>query len=185
MNKLLIINKKKKEFEELLIKTMKDIAINTDKIANSYNLHNDFINFLKNVNIYEKNKWSLIKSEYTFIRNKVAKDKKIIHKIVKILGTISNYYDYDDIENINIKLNKINSDIEIMLYEFAKLKRYHNEIINKCRYIHKCPSVINIDTSNQKIDLMVNIIYTNYINIKLLNQQLYHLSKQQKNLLTQ
>jgi hypothetical protein len=177
MNKVTIIYEHKKKFEALLESSIINITNYINNITKCYQVYNDFINFVKSVNIFDKEQYLLIKLNYNSIRINICKNKHIYILLIKNLDILSNYYDYTHIEIFNKKIDTIKCNTELMFYEFNKLKRYNYEINNKMRYFKNNPQMIFIEETNENIKLIIDKIYKNFINIKLLNQKLYHLNR--------
>jgi len=155
-------------FNELLVNTIKDLDYNLNKIEQLCEFHNDFINFVNTMKIYESYKWTNLKLEYKNIKIKINKDKKIIHKITNFLGKLTNYYTQNNIENINLTINDIVCKIDLMLYKFNILQRHHEYVRNKSKYMIKNNTIIKINNINNNKQLLLKI-YENYISIKILN----------------
>jgi hypothetical protein len=177
MNKVSIINENKKKFESLLESSIIIITNYINYITKFYQVYNNFINFVKSVNIFDKEQYSLIKLNYNSIRINICKNKHIYTLLIKNLDILSNYYDYKHMEIFNKKIDTFKCNNDIMLFEFYKLKRYNQDINNKMRNFKNNSQMIFIETSNENIKLIIDKIYKNYINIKLLNQKLYHLNR--------
>lgn len=180
MDKIIKIDKNKKQFDELLNKSIQELNSNINKIAIIYESHSNFINFVKTMNIYEKYRWKSLMLEYRQIKNKVNKDKKLIHTVTKFFGTLTNYYQHQEIENIKDQITRISNSIEIMLYKFLLLREHHYQTQLKCKYLIKKPSITIIENYNEQTKPILTKIYENYINIKLLNQQFIKLKNMKR-----
>jgi len=168
------------KFNELLNMTTKDLDSNLNKIEQLQEAHLNFVNFVKTVNLYESYKWINIKYDYNFIKNKINKDKKIIHVITKFFGSITNYYTLIEIHNINIKINDISCKIELMIYKFNKLQILHNQVHNKSKYMIRNNSVIKINNFNNINKHLLLKIYENYNSIKIVNIKIKNLKNIKK-----
>lgn len=171
------------KFNELLVNTIKELEFNLNKIEQLHEIHTDFINFIETMNLYESYKWTILKSDYNFIKKKINKDKKIIHVITKFLGSLSNYYTQVEIDNINLRINDIGSKIELMVYRFNKLQRLHHEVHNKKKYMIKNDAIIKVDNINDTNKHLLLKIYENYISIKMLNIKFKNLKNVRKHLI--
>ncbi len=171
------------KFNELLIKTTKELEFNLNKIEQSHEIHSDFINFIETMNLYENYRWTNLKSNYNFIKKKINKDKKIINRITKFLGSLTNYYTQFEIENINLKINDIGCKIEFMMYRFNQLQRLHDEVHNKRKYMIRNDAIIKIDDINDTNKHLLLKIYENYISIKMLNIKFMNLRNVRKHLI--
>jgi hypothetical protein len=171
------------KFDELLVNAEKELDFNLNKLEQLNEFHINFINFIQIMNIYEKYKWTHLKYEYRNIKKKNNKDRKIIHIITKFFSSLTNYYTIDQIDNINIKINNINSKIELMIYNFIKIQILHNQISLKIKSIIRNNSILKIDNINDTNKIILLKLYENYISIKMLNIQLNNLKNVKKNLL--
>jgi hypothetical protein len=143
---------------------------------------NDFISFIKIINVYEIYRWNNIKSEYSFIKKKINKDKKTIHIITKLFASLTNYYNQNEIDNINININNISSKTDLMLYNFDKLHIIHNNVCIKKKHIVYNDDFIKIDSINDDNKQILSKLYENYISIKLLNNEQNNLKNIKKQL---
>lgn len=181
--KIIKISQSMSKFNELLISTTKELDFNLNKIEQLQENHLDFVNFVEIMNLYESYRWTNIKSDYNSIKKKINKDKKIIHGITKFFGSITNYYTQIEIDNINVRIKDISSKIELMIYNFNKLQRLHNEVHNKRKYMIRNDSVVKIDNLNDANKHLLLKLYENYISIKMLNMKFKNLRNVRKHLI--
>jgi hypothetical protein len=168
------------KFNEQLINTTKDIELNLDKIEKLIEAHTDFVNFVDTMNIYESYRWSNIKFDYNFIKKKINKDKKIIQTIIKLFGSLANYYTPNQIENINNNINEISSNIDLMIYKFSKLQIIHYNFHYKKKHMIKDNSIIKIHSIDDNNKHVLLKLYENYIGIKILDIKLKKLTNMKK-----
>jgi tRNA(Ser,Leu) C12 N-acetylase TAN1 len=169
--KIIKINLDKNKLQILINDTLSIILNNINKINNQYDNHHDFISFSKIMKIYEKYRWSMLKYDYNNIKKNITKDKKLVHNISKLYGTIINYYTNDEISEINFQVQTISKNTEFMLYKFNQLKRIHDDVSNLCNNMIKNDNIIKINIFlKNNTDIFIKL-YENYISIKLLNQQ--------------
>jgi len=160
------ISQSKNELDSLLKNTKNDINFNLNYIDESYCMHINFIEFAKSTNIYEKYKWDKIKLNYNFIKQKINKDKKNIKKIIQKLGLLSNYYTSVEIDIINVEINNINTQIDLMIYNFTILNRKHTDVYIKKNTIIKKSGVIIVHDIKYNIKDLLLQLYENYDKIK-------------------
>jgi hypothetical protein len=169
-------------FNESLINTIKEIDFNLIKIKQLHENHNDFINFVKTTKLYENYKWTNLISDYKFIKKKINKDKKCIHKITKFLCSLTNYYTQTEIDNINITINDITCNTELMMYKFNILHIQHIENCKKKNNMLKKKTIITINENNDANKQLLIKIYENYRSIKKLNIKINNLKYEKKHL---
>lgn len=169
-------------FNESLINTMNDIRFNMKKITNIQKNHNELFNFLKTTNLYENYKWIKLTSDYKLFKQKINKDKKSIHTITKVLGSLTNYYDQTELDNINIEIKLIDTNTELMIYKFNILRIQHVEIYIKKSAMLKKNTVIIINEMNDANLQLLKKIYENYWGIKKLNINIDDLMYKKKHL---
>ena len=160
------ISQSKNELDSLLKNTKNDINFNLNYIDESYCMHINFIEFAKSTNIYEKYKWDKIKLNYNFIKQKINKNKKNIKKIIQKLGLLSNYYTSVEIDIINVEINNINTQIDLMIYNFTILNRKHTDVYIKKNTIIKKSGVIIVHDIKYNIKDLLLQLYENYDKIK-------------------
>lgn len=180
MNK---ISQSMQDFNKILIDTNNELDFNLNKINQLQDICNDFISFIKIINVYEIYRWTNIKSEYNFIKKKINRDKKTIHDITKLFASLTNYYTQNEIDGININIDNISCKTDLMLYNFNKLHIIHNDVCNKKKYIVKNDEYIKIDSINDDNKQILSKLYENYISIKLLNNKLNNLKNMKKQLI--
>lgn len=176
------INQSMCKFNELLSNTEKELNFNLVKIDQNIDAHNDFVNFVETMNLYEDYRWENIKSEYNFIKKKINKEKRLIHVITKFFASLTNYYTSTEIDRINTRIGTVSNDIELMIYKFNKLQRVHDEVHNKRKYMIRNPIVIKIDSINDSNKHILLKLYENYMSIKLLNIRFNNLRTVRKKL---
>jgi len=183
IDKINKINQSMCKFNDLLTNTEKELGFNLLKIEQSLETHNDFVNFVEIMNIYEDYRWTNIKSEYNFIKKKINKEKKVTRQITKFFGSLTNYYTLLEIDNINIRIKDITTNIELIIYNFNKLQRLHDDVHNKRKYMIRNPNIVKIDCFDDSNKHILLKLYENYISIKLLNMKFKNLRNVRKNLI--
>jgi lactam utilization protein B len=159
-NLLSLINNIEKKLEDAII----DIEENNKK-------HKEFIVFIDLMKMYEIYKWSGLKTDYNQIKKTVTQAKKVPNAITKMYGKIIGYFDYNNINRINNQIKKIGELNQNMLFHFNKLKKVHNDVHNKCKYMVKNNQIIKIEIITDEIKPLIQKLYENYINIQLINKQ--------------
>ncbi len=177
------INQKKQELKSLIDSISHKIKLNLDNIQDVNEKHTEFIIFVDIMKVHELYKWTNLKLEYNSVKKHVTKDKKAYHTISKLYGKIINYYQPDEINNLNMEIKSIYDLNETMIYKFTILKKLHEESGNKCKYMIKNPNIIKIEYLTNEIKPLVTKLYENYIGIKLLNKHLSQLKNVKSNLL--
>ncbi len=171
------------KFNDLIENTTRELDFNLNKIEQICDIHNDFINFIKTMKLFENYRWTKLKSEYMYIKKKINKDKKTINIITKFFGSLTNYYTQNEIDDITLKIKNISNKIELMIYNFSKLQIQHTEIINKIKNILHNNSILKINDINDSNKHLLQKLYENYISIKLLNIKFQNLKRIRKHLI--
>ena len=174
------INQSKKEFNNLLTGTNNKLEYNSNKIDSLVEAHSDLLVFVQKMNIFEKYRWNTIKTEYITLKKKINKDRKLIHSVTKFFGTLTNYYDSNEIEKIDSSITSISNMIDMINYKFNKLKEVHRDFQIKKKHIIKNDSISKISDFNDDNKKLLQKIYENYIGVKMIDEQLKSLNYQKK-----
>lgn len=176
-NILLTIKYKKIEddkqyFESMLNIIYDSIKYNISKLDDNISNHNEFINFIKIMNLYEDYKWNTLKYNYMSIKKKVNMDKKTYKTIIDLYGDIISYYTPELIEINNKLMKEISEYYNMMLYSFIQLHNIHKDVYIKCKYFIKNNMIVKVNniTSDNKSILVE--LYQLYIDIKYTNKKL-------------
>ncbi len=165
------INTSKNNMVLLIDNTLASLSNNIQRIEDNKKKHNDFINFVEVMKIYEIYKWTGLKMDYNQIKKNVNKDKKLLGKITKNYGKIIGYFDQDNIDVLNDKIKKIGELKQSMLYYFVNLKKAHDDVHNKCKYMVKNDQITKIAKLTDDIKPLIQKLYENYIDIQFVNKQ--------------
>jgi hypothetical protein len=165
------INTSKNNMVLLIDNTLASLSNNIQRIEDNKKKHNDFINFVEVMKIYEIYKWTGLKMDYNQIKKNVNKDKKLLGKITKNYGKIIGYFDQDNIDVLNDKIKKICELKQLMLYYFVNLKKAHDDVHNKCKYMVKNDQITKIAKLTDDIKPLIQKLYENYIDIQFVNKQ--------------
>ncbi len=165
------INTSKNNMVLLIDNTLASLSNNIQRIEDNKKKHNDFINFVEVMKIYEIYKWTGLKMDYNQIKKNVNKDKKLLGKITKNYGKIIGYFDQDNIDLLNDKIKKIGELKQSMLYYFVNLKKAHDDVHNKCKYMVKNDQITKIAKLTDDIKPLIQKLYENYIDIQFVNKQ--------------
>jgi hypothetical protein len=121
--------------------------------------------------MYEIYKWSGLKMDYNQIKKTVTQAKKVPNVITKMYGKIIGYFDYNNINRINNQIKKIGELNQNMLFHFNELKKIHDDVHNKCKYMVKNNQITKIEIITDEIKPLIQKLYENYIDIQLVNKQ--------------
>ncbi len=166
------IEKDKLSLLSLIETTLSTIYSNIEIVKDVIEKHNDFINFVDTMKIYEMYKWTNVKLDYNTIKKKINQDKKIYQSISKFYGKIISYFNQDEITQLNSRIKSIYDLTENMVYNFDILQKVHINTGNKCKYMIKNPTIIKIYNLNTELKPLIVKLYENYIGIKMLNKQM-------------
>jgi hypothetical protein len=164
-NKKELINNQKIKLESLIKESLIQLPINFNYIKSNLNEHFNFIKFIELMGIYENYKWEKIKEDYNKIKKKYNIDKKLYLKIIKIYGVVNNYYSFDEFNDKNNIIKKINEDNNTNIIEWEKLKKFHYILTNKRKNYVRNTTIIKIYNTNNEIKELIDKLYE--INIKL------------------
>jgi len=156
-----------------------------DTITQVLDKHNDLLSFIEIMKIYEFYKWSDIKRLYSEIKKQVTKDSKLFLNIVRFYGDIISYYPENDMNKMNSTIKNIKNDHDSVLLHFNLLRKKHKDTKIKCGgYIRSNDITIIYNIVPEIIPLIIKL-YKNYIDIKMINKQYYHLRTKKMNLISQ
>ena len=147
--------------------------------------HNEFINFLELIKVFELYKWKTLLLSYNKIKKKIISDKKIYTKIIRIYGNINNYLNKEEINKINNIIIKIKNQTETMIYNYYLLQKKHNEITIKSRNLLRSSEILKINETTSKMKPLLTKLYKNYIDLKNLNKESILLKSMKSNILRQ
>jgi hypothetical protein len=164
-NKKELINNQKIKLESLIKESLIQLPINFNYIKSNLNEHFNFIKFIELMGIYENYKWEKIKENYNKIKKKYNIDKKLYSQIIKIYGIVSSYYSFEESNDINNFIKKINEDNNTNIIEWEKLKMIHYILTNKRKNYVRNTIIIKIYNTNNEIKELIDKLYE--INIKL------------------
>jgi hypothetical protein len=160
-----------------------NIQLNTNKILQNLEDHNDFIHFVELMKVYELYKWKNLKSNYTTIKKKTNLDKKVYGQIIKIYSNITQYLSEQDVSNIGKTIRKIQSNNDVMIYNYIFLQKKHRDILNKCKYLIKNDQITKIYEITDQVQPLITKLYENYIDIKIVNKKSKLLKNEKSNIL--
>ena len=100
--------------------------------------------------------------------------------IIKLYGTINNYYSKEDIDKFNKLFQKISDDILLLKIEMNNLKNTHLILINKKRNYINNNNIIKIYILQNDYMIYINKLYNIYDNIIKLNKQVKLLKNEKK-----
>lgn len=172
MNKKLLINKLKIDLEYLIKTSLDELPFNINQIKVISDDHYQFINFINSMNIYEYYKWDNIKKDYNIIKKKVNHDKKFYIQIIKIYGTINNYYSIDEFNNYNNIIKKINDFNNIIVIDWNNIKKLHKNLTNKRKNYIKNINIIKIIKINKDCIILIKKLYEIYDKLKNIKKEL-------------
>lgn len=176
-NILLTIKYKKIEedkcyFESMINVIYDNIKYNISKLDDNISSHNEFINFIKIMNLYEDYKWNTLKYNYMSIKKKVNIDKKTYKTIIDLYGDIISYYTSEQIEMNNKLMKEISEYYDMMLYSFIQLHNIHRDVYIKCKYFIKNNMIVKVNNiTNDNMPILTEL-YQLYIDIKYANKTL-------------
>ncbi len=165
------INTSKNNMVSLIDNTLTSLTNDIQRIEDNKKKHSDFINFVEVMKVYEIYKWTGLKMDYNQIKKNVNKDKKLLGKITKNYGKIIGYFDQNNINELNDKIKKIGELRQSMLYYFVNLKKAHDDVHNKCKYMVKNDQITKITKLTDDIKPLIQKLYENYIDIQFVNKQ--------------
>ncbi len=165
------INKNKEDLLSLINSIEKKLEANITNIQDNNKKHKEFIVFVELMKMYEIYKWSGLKMDYNNIKKNVTKDKKVLKTITKIYGKLIGYFDSDAIIKLNEQIKKIGDLNQDMLFQFVELKKVHDDVHNKCKYMVKNDQITKIEKITDDIKPLIQKIYENYIDIQFVNKQ--------------
>lgn len=145
--------------------------------------HIEFINFAELMKVYELYKWSNLKSAYTEIKKKTNSDKKIYNQIIRIYANITNYLSEQEIVEISNIIRRLQSNNDLMIYNYYLLQKKHRDISNKCKYLIRNDEITKIHEINMEVQPLITKLYENYIDIKIINKKNKLLKNTKSNIL--
>ena len=176
-NVLLTIKYKKIEedksyFDSMINDIYDNIKYNINKLEDNISNHNEFINFIKIMNLYEDYKWRTLKYNYSKIKKKINMDKKTYKSLIELYGDIISYYTPELIEMNNKLMKEIREYYDMMIYGFIQLHNIHKDIYIKCKHFIKSDKIIKVNNiTNDNMSLLIEF-YQLYIDIKYANKKL-------------
>jgi hypothetical protein len=165
------INKDKENLLSLINNIEKKLEDTIINIEENNKKHKEFIVFIELMKMYEIYKWSGLKMDYNQIKKTVTQAKKVPNVITKMYGKIIGYFDYNNINRINNQIKKIGELNQNMLFHFNELKKIHDDVHNKCKYMVKNNQITKIEIITDEIKPLIQKLYENYIDIQLVNKQ--------------
>lgn len=172
------VNESKKKLIELIDETINNTNNNIIQLNKEIDRHNELIDFLNKTHIFQQYYWESIKMDYNIIRKKVTQDKKKYKIITKLYGNIISYYSNNEINEINLRIANIKDMIDKMIFDKIILNKIHTNTRLKCASINN--NILKIELLSDNIKPIMNKLYNNYDQMKLLNKNLGQL-KTQKN----
>lgn len=160
-----------------------NIESNSNKILQNLEDHNEFIHFAELMKVYELYKWKSLKTNYLTIKKKTNLDKKVYGQIIKIYSNITQYLSEQDVLNIGKKIRIIQSNNNLMIYNYIFLQKKHRDILNKCKYLIKNDQITKIYEITQQVQPLITKLYENYIDIKIVNKKTKLLKNAKSNIL--
>jgi len=164
--KKLQVHNSKIKLELLINNSLIEIANNIKIINNIINKHKNFINFTELIKIYEIYKWVILKEEYINIKKNVTINKKFHIQIIKIYGTVNNYYNIEEQEDKNKIIKKINNDTDLLIIEWDQLKKIHHDILVKNMNNIRNIKIIKINQKDIKYNKLIEELYEIFYKIK-------------------
>jgi hypothetical protein len=166
------ITEDKQYFDTMINDIYNSIKYNISKLDDNISNHNEFINFIKIINLYEDYKWRTLKYNYSKIKKKINKDKKTYKSLIELYGDIISYYTPDQIEMNNRLMKEVSEYYDMMLYSFIQLHNIHKDIYIKCKYFIKSDKIIKVNNITSDNMLTLIELYKLYIDIKYTNKKL-------------
>ena len=179
------INKNKQSLLSLINNIEKKLEANIISINDNNKKHNEFVVFVELMKIYEIYKWTGLKMDYTLIKKNITKDKKVPGIIPKIYGKIIGYFDSETITKINNKIKKIRELNQDMLFQFNELKKVHEDVHNKCKYMVRNNQITKIEKISDDTIPLIQKLYENYIDILFINKQSTNLKLIKKSIISE
>jgi len=179
-DKIQLIKNNKEKFNLLINNLLIDMSNNFNLIKENYKTHNNFINFTEIIKLYEKYKWNIIKEEYNNIRKKITCIINSNKNIIKLYGTINNYYSKEEHDKFNKLFQKISDDILLLKIEMNNLRNIHLILINKKKSYINNNNIIKINTLQNDYIIYINKLYNIYDNIIKLNKEVKILKNEKK-----
>ena len=139
------ITKNKENLVSLINTIEKKLETNIANIEENNKKHKEFIVFVELMKMYEIYKWAGLKMDYNDIKKNVTKDKKGLKTITKIYGKIIGYFDSEYVIKLNDQIKKIGELNQEMLFLFGELKKVHDDVHNKCKYMVKNNHIAKIE----------------------------------------
>jgi hypothetical protein len=136
--------------------------------------HNNFMNFVEIMKIYEIYKWDIMKEEYMELKKKFNKDKKKLSSITDMYSELIYYYSPDMIEFYNKNVKTMSETDSMLAYKFVLLQKTHSTCQRKCKLFIKGDEYYIVEQSLENKDKMKPIIedlYKIYSDYKELNKQ--------------
>lgn len=170
--KKILINDLKIKLTLNVDKLLIELPIIFDLIKDNINTHYSFIKFVELMNIYEEYKWEMIKENYNKIKKKYNLNRKLYPQIIKIYGTVNNYYSPDEFNKMNLIINKFKDDCSLLIIEWEKLKKLHTFLINKRKNYVRNTSIIKIYKTNKEYEQFIERLYQIYDDLTKLKKEM-------------
>ena len=180
-----LLNKNKEELLSLINTIEKNLEMNIINIEDNNKKHKEFIVFVELMKMYELYKWSGLKMDYNQIKKNITKDKKVPNAITKLYGKIISYFDSETILKLNSQIKKIGELNQNMLFQFSDLKKVHDDVHNKCKYMVKNNQITKIEKITDDTKHLIRKLYENYIDIQFINKQSYNLKSIKMSLISE
>ena len=177
------INSDKKILFDKIEYAENNLENNNIILIQNIDVHNEFINFLELIKVFELYKWKKLILSYNKIKKKINSDKKIYTKIIRIYGNINNYLNKEEINKINNIIIKIQNQTETMIYNYCLLQKKHNEISIKSKNLSRSSEIIKIYEITSKIKPLLSKLYKIYIDLKIINKKSILLKSMKNNIL--
>ena len=177
------INSDKKILFDKIEYAENNLENNNIILIQNIDVHNEFINFLELIKVFELYKWKKLILSYNKIKKKINSDKKIYTKIIRIYGNINNYLNKEEINKINNIIIKIQNQTETMIYNYCLLQKKHHEISIKSKNLSRSSEIIKIYEITSKIKPLLSKLYKIYIDLKIINKKSILLKSMKNNIL--
>ena len=157
---------------DIIIEHDNNIILLEDNLKANYNninelflLYKHFMKFIRLLQIYEINRWLLLKEQYKELKIKIKKNKDFYQNILKKYETVYKYLSCDDIEINNNRINNLKSMIDSNNFYMYNLQKEHKFISNKSNQFIKNNNIYKTNNINNQVKNAINHHYDmiNYI----------------------
>jgi hypothetical protein len=165
------INKQIHDLDSMItqyIDTQKEMLYTID---HTIDMHKNFMNFIETMEILETYRWCELKKDYSDIKKKFNKNKKIIPNITNMYGDLMFYYEPEAMEKNNMLVRNINITHNILSGKFSEMSSIHKQYQQRMKQFVKNSDYYKIEFQNDKIKSIVDMLYTLYGEIKQLNKE--------------